>query len=91
MLRTLWFVSEQLGAPWWGKEREGNFLLLQRKAWSPIPPSEVVAGLGSQGIQNGKNVWGCCSHGLVAPLAGVGFTVADILGSFVSVSFLPSV
>lgn len=69
MLRTLWFVSEQLGAPLRGKAGEGDFLPLQRKTWCLIPWVRLVRGTGSQGSRNGKNSWGCSSQWVLA-LAG---------------------
>ena len=53
-----------------GEEREGGCLLLQRKAWCLSLRVRLVTGMGSQGSRNGKNLWGCCSQGVVAPPRG---------------------
>lgn len=63
MLRTLWFVSEQLGTPSQGEERRG-FCFYKGK---PGPLGEACPWGGFTGSRNGKNLWDHYSQAVAIP------------------------
>lgn len=69
MLRTLWFVSEQLGAPLLGGGKGAGFFASAEESVAS-DPLRLATGMGSWGSKNGKNLWGCCSQGVLTPLKG---------------------
>lgn len=79
VLRTLWFVSEHLGAPLRGRAGEGDFFfpLLQRKAWCLIPLSEACPWGGFIGEQEWQEFMGLLLPGGAPSGRGGVLTVAE--------------
>lgn len=78
-----------------GKEREGHFLFLffasAKESLEPDPLSEACHWAGFTGTEEWQEFMRLLFPESGYPSLRGDFTVADILGPFVSVSFIPSV